>query len=32
MFTAIAIGANGRATISEPYLFRYCNAACITGP
>ena|SRR5437762_7185172 len=31
-FTAIAIGANGRATISEPYLFRYCNAACITGP
>ncbi len=31
-FTSIVIGANGRATISEPYLFRYCNAACITGP
>ena len=31
-FIAIVIGANGRATMSEPYLFRYCNAACITGP
>src|SRR5262249_35220672 len=31
-FVAIVIGANGRATMSDPYTFRYCNAACITGP
>src|SRR5262249_25972399 len=29
-FTAIVIGANGRATISQPYQFRYCTGACIT--
>ncbi len=29
-FTAVVIAANGRATISQPYQFRYCNAACIT--
>jgi hypothetical protein len=26
----IVIGANGRAAISQPFQFRYCNAACIT--
>jgi hypothetical protein len=31
-FITIIIGADGRAAISDPYRFRYCNAACITGP
>jgi hypothetical protein len=31
-FIAIIIGADGRVAISDPYRFRYCNAACINGP
>ena len=28
-FIVVVLGANGRATISQPYQFRYCNVACV---
>lgn len=28
-FTAIVAGSNGRATISQPFQFRYCNPTCV---